>query len=52
MSYEPKPYEEWELSYQEYLDQLPQEYLEAEYPGEYRARRDWSIGWHYYGPWF
>lgn len=52
MAYDPRDREERELSYREYLDQLPREYLEAEYPDEYRARRDRGIGWRYIGPWY
>lgn len=52
MSYDPHFPREEKLIRQEDLDALPQEYLEAEYPHEYRARRDWSFGWRDYGPWY
>ena len=34
------------------LDQLPMDYLEAEYPEEYRRRLIHGFGWTYYGPWY
>ena len=34
------------------LDGLPDEYLEAEYPDVYRARREAGRFWRYYGPWY
>ena len=37
---------------QEDLDQLPMDYLEAEYPEEYRRRLIHGFGWTYYGPWY
>lgn len=40
-----------ELNFQQYLDQLPAQYLEAEYPNEYRHRDDWWNPWLVYGVW-
>lgn len=52
MSFDPKLRPEREALFRQDLDQLPDEYLEAEYPDLYRARRDRSIRWRDYGPWY
>lgn len=51
MKRDPEFQELEELSYQEYLDQLPVQYLEAEYPNEYRSRNSWWDPWLVYGVW-
>lgn len=52
MAYEAKTRPEREIVSLQELDQLPEEYLEAEYPDIYRARRDRGYRWRDYGPWY